>query len=99
MPPSRIDSIRHSHDLAVSTRDFAVKNIEQTIHDFLLTEPDLAIGANRLAFDLSLIAGGRIDSLAVFSVDQFLESVFNLQGDPEDLIPTDISHDTLAQFR
>ena len=60
-------------------------NIEQTILDFLLSDPDLAIGANRLSFDQSLIAGGLIDSFAVLSVVTFLESQFEIQFDPEDL--------------
>ena len=60
-------------------------DIEQTIHDFLRTEPDLVIGANSLPFGKSLIAGGLIDSLAVLSVVEFLESRFEVQFDPEDL--------------
>lgn len=60
-------------------------DIEQTIHDFLLSDPDLAIRANRLSFDQSLIAGGLVDSLAVLGVVEFLESRFELRLDPEDL--------------
>ncbi len=76
---------RSSAGETLRSRDTEVPDIEQTIHDFLLSDPDLAIRANRLSFDQSLIAGGLVDSLAVLGVVEFLESRFELRLDPEDL--------------
>ena len=59
-----------------------VSDIEQTIHDFLPSDLDLATRANRLSFDQSLIAGGLVDSLAVLGVVEFLESRFEVRLDP-----------------
>lgn len=71
-----------------------MESIEQVIHDFLLSSPELAVGTKRLSVDQSLIAGGLIDSFAVLSVVEFLESRFETQLEPEDL--TGDNFDTIS---
>jgi acyl carrier protein len=60
--------------------------VEQQIHEFLISRPDLvAGGAARIRPDQSLIAGGLIDSLAVLDIVAFLEERFAIRFEPEDL--------------
>ncbi len=71
---------------AIVSADSSNAPIEQTIHDFLVSRPDLVSGAGgKLRVDQSLIAGGLIDSLAVLDIVAFLEERFAIQFDPEDL--------------
>ncbi len=68
--------------------------LERTIHEFLLSSPDLGIRVNSLSYDQSLIGSGLIDSLAVLDIVEFMESRFEIQFDPDDL--TGDNFDTIA---
>lgn len=60
-------------------------NLSALIRDFLLNDPKLAMDAEFLSDDQSLIESGLIDSLAVLDLIEFLESQCEVQFDPEDL--------------
>lgn len=60
-------------------------NLSALIRDFLLNDPELAMDAEFLDDDQSLIESGLIDSLAVLNLIEFLESQCEVQFDPEDL--------------
>jgi acyl carrier protein len=66
--------------------DSNTASIEQAIHEFLTSRPDLLAGAGgKLRLDQSLISGGLIDSLAVLDIVAFLEERFAIRFEAEDL--------------
>lgn len=60
-------------------------NVEEVIHEYFKSQPDIAADPATISYDQSLIASGIIDSLAVLDIIEFLEGRFDIMFDPEDL--------------
>lgn len=60
-------------------------NVEEVIHEYFKSQPDIATDPATLSYDQSLIASGIIDSLAVLDIIEYLEGRFDIMFDPEDL--------------
>lgn len=60
-------------------------NVEEVIHEYFKSQPDIAADPSKISYDQSLIASGIIDSLAVLDIIEFLEGRFEIMFEPEDL--------------
>ena len=59
--------------------------VESEIKRFLFECDEIQLPVKELEDDMSLLASGLIDSLAVLDIIAFLETRFDIQFDPEDL--------------